>query len=419
MIDGPYKLPEGWRWVRLGEVASEIQSGFAFRKKGARAGEVLHLRPYNIGNDGELKLDQQFKIPNTALPEHWSYLYPGDVLFNNTNSVELVGKTAIVKNVLQAVFSNHITRIRACLDKCEGEWLALALRTLWQQGFFAQQCNKWVGQAGYNTKMLKKTLIPLPPLNEQRRIVAKVEMIMEQIREARRLRQKACEDTDRLWQAVLADTFPCPGTDLPPNWRWVRLGEICEYKTGIWGPEASDPKLGFPIVRSTEIDGMFIRPEKASIREIPRSRLGAYALKSGDILVNKSSGSPRLVGWPALFEGSKDGRIYLFSNFMLRLRVKESVLMSHFLLYYLHSPIARSIYLGAQDTTSGLRNLRVRDFVNQSIPLAPFNEQQGLITHLERTHKNIKSLMDGQAQFETELQCLEQSILDSAFKGEL
>ena len=177
---------------------------------------------------------------------------------------------------------------------------------------------------------------------------------------------------------------------LPKGWRWVKLGEMCEHRTGVWGPEASSPARGFPIVRSTEIDGMFIRPETASVREVQKNRLNSYTLESGDILVNKSSGSSRLVGWPALFKDPKDGRMYLFSNFMLRLRPKRNILISHFLLYYLHSPIARSIYLGAQDTTSGLRNLRVRDFMNQPIPLPPLEEQRRIVARIEELMERIR-----------------------------
>jgi len=402
MIDGPYKLPEGWRWVRLGEVASEIQSGFAFRKKGARAGEVLHLRPYNIGNDGELKLDQQFKIPNTALPEHWSYLYPGDVLFNNTNSVELVGKTAIVKTVLQAVFSNHITRIRACLDKCEGEWLALALRTLWQQGFFAQQCNKWVGQAGYNTKMLKKTLIPLPPLNEQQRIVAKVEILMEQVREARNLRQKACEDTDRLWQAVLADTFPRPGTDLPHNWRWARLEEVCEVNMGQSPPSKTynQNEVGLPFFQG-----------KSDFGELyPSPRVWCSAPKKiaieGDILI-----SVRAPVGPTNLANIK----CCIGRGLAALRVR-SELDRYWLLFYL-----RSIenLLASAGTGSTFNAITKKELVTMPVLLPSLEEQRRIITCLEETQEKIKLIKDSQAQFEAELQCLEQSILDSAFKGEL
>jgi len=54
MTEGLYKLPCGWRWVKLGEVASLIRSGFAYGKMGVAGGSLLHLRPYNISIDGRL-----------------------------------------------------------------------------------------------------------------------------------------------------------------------------------------------------------------------------------------------------------------------------------------------------------------------------------------------------------------------------
>lgn len=402
MTERPYKLPEGWRWVRLGEVASEIQSGFAFRKKGAKDGDILHIRPYNISSDGELLLEQQFKIPTNALPEGWSYLLPGDVLFNNTNSVELLGKTVIVKTKMLAAFSNHITRIRICLDKCKGEWLALVLRTLWQQGFFAQHCNKWVGQAGYNTKMLKKTLIPLPPLNEQQRIVAKVEALLEQVREARILRQKACEDTDCLWQAVLADTFPRPGTDLPPNWRWVRLGEVCEVVMGQSPPSSTynQNKVGLPFFQG-----------KSDFGELyPSPRVWCSAPKkiaiAGDILI-----SVRAPVGPTNLTNIK----CCIGRGLAGIRV-GSELDRYWLLFYL-----RSIenLLASSGTGSTFSAITKKELLSTLVPLPPLEEQRRIVTYLESTQEKINPLKDSQAQFETELQLLEQSILNSAFRREL
>jgi type I restriction enzyme S subunit len=268
-------------------------------------------------------------------------------------------------------------------------------------------------------EFLERYLIPLPPLEEQRRIVARIEELMGRVREARRLREEAKNDAERLWQAILAQTFPRPGSELPEGWRWAKLGDVSEHRTGIWGPEASDPTQGFPIIRSTEIEGFLIRPQTASVRMVRRDQVDAYKLETGDILINKSSGSPHLVGWPAIFEDPRDGKTYLFSNFMLRLRVDRRALEPWFLLYYLHSPIARSIYLGAQDTTSGLRNLQVREFMAQPIPLPPLEEQRRIVAHLQEVQEKIKALKEAQEQTEAELKRLEQAILEKAFRGEL
>jgi len=201
------KLPPAWRWVWLGEVANDIQTGFALRKKGAAVGDIVHLRPYNIGDDGELVLTQQFLIPSDALPKGWSELAPGDVLFNNTNSVELVGKTALARTKLRAAFSNHITRIRTNQKRCDGAWLALVLNCLWRQGFFRERCNKWIGQAGYNTKALRNTPIPLPPLDEQRRIVAHLDGVRQKVSALKAAQEETEERLRELEQSILDKAF--------------------------------------------------------------------------------------------------------------------------------------------------------------------------------------------------------------------
>lgn len=411
MTEGPYKLPEGWRWVRLGEVAWREANLLKPSEEPSKRFRYIGMEQVKSGQWEE---PQPIEVEGHEIKSQVVKFRPGIVLYGRLRPY--LNKVAVP--LFEGVASTEFVPIATRQDVLISHYLGAFLRS---PAFVTYASHNTTGsrQPRVRYEALWEALIPLPPLNEQQRIVTKVEALLEQVCEARVLRQKACEDIDRLWQAVLADTFPRPGADLPPTWRWVRLGEVCEHKTGIWGPEALNPTMGFPIVRSTEIEGMFMRPEIASIREVPKNRLDVYALKSGDILVNKSSGSPQLVGWPALFEDPKDGKTYLFSNFMLRLRVEESILMPRFLLYYLHSPIARLMYLDAQDTTSGLRNLRVRDFVNQPISLPPLNEQQRIVAHLEAVQKEIESLKESQAKFEIELQCLEQSILDSAFRGEL
>ena len=362
MTEGPYKLPKGWRWVKLGEMFV-LRNGKFIRKS-------------RLGNSGGIRV-----YGSNGLIGCTGGIEP--IIHTDTIVIGRVGACGAVNIALAPAWvSDNAMYVYEWLTDCDLSYIALALRHSNLGAFPKQGAQPSISQAEVYQKS-----IPLPPLEEQRRIVARIEELMERIREARHLRQKAREDTERLWQATLFDVFPRPGTALPPGWRWVKLGEMCEHRTGVWGPEASSPARGFPIVRSTEIDGMFIRPETASVREVQKNRLNSYTLESGDILVNKSSGSSRLVGWPALFKDPKDGRMYLFSNFMLRLRPKRNILISHFLLYYLHSPIARSIYLGAQDTTSGLRNLRVRDFMNQPIPLPPLEEQRRIVARIEESRR--------------------------------
>jgi len=151
----------------------------------------------NIATNGEVVLtaDTQYIRPDFRADLKEYHLQPGDILFNNTNSVELVGKTAIVREPMAAALSNHINRLRVKdPNRVDPRWLALALRYLQEQGFFATHCNKWIGQAGFSVSALTKVDIPIPypddparSLETQRRIIARVEALFAELREARRL----------------------------------------------------------------------------------------------------------------------------------------------------------------------------------------------------------------------------------------
>ena len=102
-------------------------------------------------------------------------LEPGDVLFNNTNSEELVGKTCLVTEPIRGGYSNHITRIRVKEEHCDDHYLALVLHSAWRNSAFSVRATRWVGQAGINIRSLSGFEIPLPPLEAQREIVAEIE----------------------------------------------------------------------------------------------------------------------------------------------------------------------------------------------------------------------------------------------------
>jgi type I restriction enzyme S subunit len=366
--------------VRLGDVARIFSGSPAPQdKRYFEEGSMPFVRVQDLGRYGITTnlTETSDKVNGEAVKElRLVKANKGTILFPKSGAAILTNSRAILGE--DAYIVSHLAAVEPFHDVLETLWAFYWLCTV--------DMGRYIDNPAYPSLRLSKIrelLIPLPPLEEQRRIVARVEELMSRIREAKRLRQEAKEEAERLWQSILSETFPKPGSELPKGWRWVRLGDVCEYRTGIWGPEASDPTQGFPIIRSTEIEGLLIRPQTASVRMVRRGQVDAYKLETGDILINKSSGSPHLVGWPAIFEDPRDGKIYLFSNFMLRLRADRRTLEPWFLLYYLHSPTARSIYLGAQDTTSGLRNLRVREFMVQPIPLPPLEEQRCIVAYFQ------------------------------------
>lgn len=406
MIDGPYKLPKGWRWVRLGEVASRPQYGYT---KSATLHPIgpKFVRITDI-TSGEIDWS---KVPycecDTKKLEKYR-LYPGDVLFARSGSV---GATILIKETpYDAVFASYLIRVRF-RESVLSEFANLLLKAPVCQ---RQLIPQGAAQKNINARLIESILVPLPPMSEQQRIVAKVEMLMEQVREARRLRQKAVEDADRLWQSVLADTFPHPGTDLPSNWRWVRLVEIFEFQQGVsMSSKRRQGKNPKPFLRTRNI--FWGKADISSIDEtdFTDEEIEKFRLQSGDLLVCEGGD----VGKTAIWEEQLP--LVLYQNHIHRLRPVNALIESRFFMYWMQTAYkVFQEYQGLESRTAipNLSSSRLKQFV---APLPPLDVQRHVVAHLKATQEKIKTLKDSQAQFETELQRLEQSILDSAFKGEL
>jgi type I restriction enzyme S subunit len=152
---------------------------------------VLHLRPFSVTEDGRLVTSDAPRIPHSAVPPNKMRFEVGDILFNNTNSVELVGKSAVVSTALEASFSNHMTRVRIDRRHAEPGYVHAFLRHLYGRRFFQDRATRWVSQAAFGTSQLKALEVPLPPLDEQRRIVGLLDRAAEIRRRADAARAKA------------------------------------------------------------------------------------------------------------------------------------------------------------------------------------------------------------------------------------
>lgn len=200
------KLPDGWRWVRLGEVIKDFQSGFACGKRDPEG--IVQLRMNNLDTRGRFIWDDVLRIPREGNNTEPFFLAPGDVLFNNTNSTELVGKSALFTGYPEPiVYSNHFTRLRTLSDALLPDLLASWLNLQWEQGVFAIICNKWIGQSAVKADKLLNLEIPLPPLTEQRRIAAILKEQMAAVEKARAGAEEALRTINALPAALLRRAF--------------------------------------------------------------------------------------------------------------------------------------------------------------------------------------------------------------------
>jgi type I restriction enzyme S subunit len=161
------------------------------------------------------------------------------------------------------------------------------------------------------------------------------------------------------------------------------LEQVLEsHRGGVWGDEAA-PGYGYPVLRSTNMRSTKADIRNVAWRQVPDGVAARYALKTGDILVTKSSGSADLVGKAVLFSHPGDDRTYLFSNFTLRLRPALSRIEPRYLAWFLRSPQALLWRFEAQQNAVGLRNLSTSAYLDQQVPVPDLGMQRTIADYLD------------------------------------
>ncbi|HCQ50237.1 MAG TPA: restriction endonuclease subunit S [Achromobacter sp.] len=176
--DEPFPVPDNWRWVRIAELAESVDYGTS--QKTCDDSSLVPV--YRMGNivDGRL-VDEGFKYISPKIDElPRLFLQPNDILFNRTNSYELVGKSArYTGHADQATFASYLIRVRLLDALLSPVFMNLAMnapyfRSTQIEPEIVQQC----GQANFNGTKLSLCAVPLPPLAEQHRIVARINQLM-------------------------------------------------------------------------------------------------------------------------------------------------------------------------------------------------------------------------------------------------
>ena len=168
----PFEIPESWRWVSIGSVCTNIQYGSS--QKSASAGKVPVLRMGNI-QSGRIVYDKLVYTSDDTEIEKYS-LAANDLLFNRTNSKELVGKTAIYKGERPAIYAGYLVRITPVL--LDADFLNYVMQSQYYWSYCQVVRSDAIGQSNINAEKLKRFFFPLPPLAEQKRIVAKLEELL-------------------------------------------------------------------------------------------------------------------------------------------------------------------------------------------------------------------------------------------------
>lgn len=176
--DHPHEIPDSWRWSRIDHLALVIDYGTS-EKAGSDSSKVPVYRMGNIVH-GRL-IDENLKYIDATIDDlPRLYLKTNDILFNRTNSYELVGKTSIYRGPNdKATFASYLIRIRLPSTMLFPSFFSAAMNApYYRQTQIEPEIVQQCGQANFNGTKLAATVVPVPPLAEQRRIVAKIDGLM-------------------------------------------------------------------------------------------------------------------------------------------------------------------------------------------------------------------------------------------------
>lgn len=194
---------ESWEEKTIGEICSSLKYGTS--KKSSDDGEVVVLRMGNLQN-GEIDWSNLAYTSDEEDIKKY-LLKSGDVLFNRTNSPELVGKTSIYRGEMPAIYAGYLIKLDYEKNIVVGDYLNYYLNSSKAKEYYMQVKTDGVSQSNINAKKIGEFEIPLPTLSEQHEIVRLIDDLLARERKAQQATEQALASIDLMKKSILARAF--------------------------------------------------------------------------------------------------------------------------------------------------------------------------------------------------------------------
>ena len=198
----PFEITDSWEWCRLGEIANGFQYGTS--SKSLKDGLIPVLRMGNIQNG--LVIMSDFVYTNNQKDLEKYNLSYNDILFNRTNSRELVGKTAIYTSNKKVIYAGYLVRI-TIIGGISPKYINFLMNSDLHRNWCNEVKTDAIGQSNINATKLKSYRVPLPPIEEQKEIVKKIENLFGICDELETQIKSSKKNSQTLMQAVLKEAF--------------------------------------------------------------------------------------------------------------------------------------------------------------------------------------------------------------------
>jgi type I restriction enzyme S subunit len=393
-------MSNNWSLVPIGQISERIERpevpkpGVIYRQVGVRLwGQGAYERDSIDGIETSYKTLSRVEANDIVVNKIWA---------RN-------GSVAVITPRLAGCFvSTEFPQFVPDLERLEPRWFHWLTKT---SGFWQQCDEKSHGTSGKNRIRPEKFLeiqIPLPPLDEQRRIVARIEELATKGEQAQQLRRQSVAEVEGVWQGALAKAFS-PVSEIS-----MRLEGACE---AIIDNLHSTPKYDgdeFPCLRSQDVGWGTIdytTARRTSEEEfIHRTRRGEP--QAGDIVYVREGD----IGRCGLVDGSH--RFSLGQRVMM-FRPNQKIVDPKFLTFQLMSPPVLKEQVLEKMTGTTSKHVNIKYLRKVQVIISPLSEQRRIVAYLDGLQAKVEAVKRHQAVTAAKLDALLPSILDKAFKGEL
>ena len=360
--------PDGVRWVPVGEVG-EVRMGKQLSPASSLA-DGMHFPYLRVANvlDGWIDYSDVKTMSFSSLERDKYEIAPGDILLNEGQSLELVGRSAIYEGAPgKHCFQNTLIRFRSGPDVIPA--YAQEIFRIWQgDGTFASIAKKTTSIAHLGGDRFAKLLFPLIPAEQQRGIVEILKSVQGRIgaEEAALMKQ------DSLWNGVL-------NAELDRHRKRYGVSRLCDVSRGrgAYGSNSSATphRIDMPrYVRITDIDDRgSLSPADSGAASIPMEVAGRYVLAEGDLLIARTGYT---TGKSYLYR-STDG-LCAFAGYLVRFRIDpEKMLPEYAFLWTTGNVFSEWVSQNVREV--GQRNISASEFNEHEVAHPPLPVQQELV----------------------------------------
>lgn len=401
----PYPLPEGWRWVRLGEVCAINPSRPKDFTRSPNAPTTFV--PMAAVDEKTGTIYTPLVVPYSKVSKGYTYFEEKDVLFAKITPCMQNGKHVIARDLIDGIgFGTTEFHVLRSNGMVLPEWIHCFIR----QPYFLQEATAYftgaVGQQRIPEDFLIKYVIPLPPLPEQKRIATKLQGLMQEVERACRACERQLEAVQSLPAAYLREIFE---SEEAKKWERKRLGEVCEIDSNQILPSTTLAKqltyIGLEHIENGtgKIIGTINNKECKLIQSI------TFRFDSSYVLYGKLRPYLNKVVTPD-FEGrcttellpllptNECDRYYLAWLLRRKETVEEAM---------------------KQKTGTRMPRANMDELFKMLVPLPPLPEQKRLASKIQDFMQEIERLQYAIRNQQSALEVLPQAILRKALRGEL